>query len=74
MGVLNVLLLLGGGHLRGLMEMMNLQLQASLSSGSTLSIPLWTRGVAASQEVCSIRDRSPWGILSVKICVRGTLI
>ena len=36
MGVLNVLLLLGGGHLRGLIGMVNLQLQHPF-----LPAPLW---------------------------------
>ena len=71
-GVLNVLLLLGGGHWRVLIEKQGLQfllLFLRLHSENS-TVVHW---VAASQESCAVRVRSPWGIRSVVICVSGAL-
>ena len=72
MGVLNVLLLLGGGHWRGLIEKQGLQFQLlCLRLHSEYStVDHW---VAASQESCAVSESGSLGNPSVEMCVSGTI-
>ena len=72
-GVLNVLLLLGGGHWRVLIEKQGLQfLLLFLRLHSEFStVDHW---VAASQESCAVSESGSQGNPSVEICVRGALM